>query len=313
MKVLIVGAGAVGQAYALHLKNAGAEVYFYVKEKYREAYNGPLPYYFLNKNQSRHKPEYFSVNGVLTNYDQVSNIKWDQIYLCMSSTGLRGEWLKQFSLVVRDATIIVLQPGIEDRGYVLNFFPETQIVMGMISLISYFAPLPGEVVPVEGLAYWLPPMSPGLYSGEDIRVKAVVDLLNAGGQPSKQVESVIDAVTVPAAALLTLVLALEKADWSFEKMKSGDYLKDACDATLEVVRIGCRKQQIAEPMSMKFVRPMFVRMIMNLAPKILPLDIETYLKVHFTKINDQTRLHMQDFLRAGNELGLPTKALQRII
>ena len=35
MKVLIVGAGAVGQVYGRHLAAAGAEVCFYVKPKYR--------------------------------------------------------------------------------------------------------------------------------------------------------------------------------------------------------------------------------------------------------------------------------------
>ena len=34
MKVLIIGAGAVGQVYGHHITNGGADVAFYIKEKF---------------------------------------------------------------------------------------------------------------------------------------------------------------------------------------------------------------------------------------------------------------------------------------
>jgi 2-dehydropantoate 2-reductase len=41
----------------------------------------------------------------------------------------------------------------------------------------------------------------------------------------------------------------------------------------------------------------------------MPFDLETYMHVHFTKVRDQTRLHMASYLTSGERLGLPTTAL----
>ena len=51
MKVLVVGAGAVGQVYGWHLKRGGVDLTFYVKEKYRAEVEAGLTVYPLNEGQ----------------------------------------------------------------------------------------------------------------------------------------------------------------------------------------------------------------------------------------------------------------------
>ena len=48
-KVLIVGAGAVGQVYARHAQLGGAEVTFFVRDKYREEVSRGFDMYPLNR------------------------------------------------------------------------------------------------------------------------------------------------------------------------------------------------------------------------------------------------------------------------
>ena len=52
-RVLIVGAGAVGQVYGWYLSRGGAEVSFYVKEKYLEDARAGFALYPLNTRRTR--------------------------------------------------------------------------------------------------------------------------------------------------------------------------------------------------------------------------------------------------------------------
>ncbi|HIA02218.1 MAG TPA: hypothetical protein EYN66_09955, partial [Myxococcales bacterium] len=47
VKVLIIGAGAVGQIYGYFLQRAGAEVSFFVKDKYAEECRQGFPLHHL--------------------------------------------------------------------------------------------------------------------------------------------------------------------------------------------------------------------------------------------------------------------------
>ena len=53
VKILIVGAGAVGQVYARHLHASGAEITFLVKEKHRAETQQGFKLYWLNQQKGR--------------------------------------------------------------------------------------------------------------------------------------------------------------------------------------------------------------------------------------------------------------------
>src|SRR5687768_9790918 len=147
MKVLLVGAGAVGQVYGYFLKQGGASVAFHVKEKHAEEARRGYSLYPLNRRKARRSPVKFDGFEVLTSLDDVKARTWDQVYLCMSSTGLRGEWTAPFLRSIGDATVVFLQPGLDDREYLGQWVPEDRLVQGSIPIVSYHAPLPGEKVP----------------------------------------------------------------------------------------------------------------------------------------------------------------------
>ncbi len=88
MKVLLVGAGAVGLVYGYHLQKGGADVSFFVREKYlndvaRGFRMDPL-------GCSRGGAALFTDVVGLSTVEEVASHTWDQVWLCISATGLRG-------------------------------------------------------------------------------------------------------------------------------------------------------------------------------------------------------------------------------
>ncbi|HEU4731437.1 MAG TPA: hypothetical protein VFT22_26265 [Kofleriaceae bacterium] len=50
----------------------------------------------------------------------------------------------------------------------------------------------------------------------------------------------------------------------------------------------------------------------RLARRVVPLDLETYLRIHFTKFGAQTRAGIQSYLDHGRTAGLSVDAIERL-
>jgi 2-dehydropantoate 2-reductase len=315
VNVLIVGAGAVGQVYGRHLALGGAHVHYFVREKYAEECRRGFAFYPLNRRNPRAEAIRMAVapGDILTRIDEVKAIAWDQVYLCVSSPALRGPWLGELVAAIGDATVVALQPGSEDRAVILQSVREDRLVSGMITVISYHAPLPGEAVPEPGMAYWFPPLQPAPFSGPAERTRAVVDALRRGRQPAVVKRDVPAMVRYPSALLMVLLTALEAARWSFRELTSSSYLARFRPALLEAYAIIDAANGTRAPRLLAmFARPFWIRRLVWLAPRIMPMDVETYLRVHFTKVNDQTRMFMRGYIDEGTRRKLPTDNLRSL-
>ena len=51
-------------------------------------------------------------------------------------------------------------------------------------------------------------------------------------------------------------------------------------------------------------------LVLAASPAVFPFPIEAYLKFHFTKVGDQTRLNIAAYIEEGKRRGLPTAALE---
>jgi hypothetical protein len=51
----------------------------------------------------------------------------------------------------------------------------------------------------------------------------------------------------------------------------------------------------------------------DLAPLVIPCDFETYMRVHFTKVNDQMRLGLANYLDVGRRANLDIGALDELM
>jgi 2-dehydropantoate 2-reductase len=306
----VVGAGAVGQVFALHLARGGAEVVFLVKPKYAEECGRGFKLYRLGGRV----PTTESVTyRALTSTADAARERWDQVYLTVSSSALRGDWLGELARATGEATVVMLQPGLDDHAYVAEHVAEGRIVDGVINFLSYHAPLPGETRFAEpGMAYWLfPGRAP--FSGEDARVRAVVAALRAGGLPAKRIRDVHTSNAFASAMLAMFVTGLEASEWSFRTMREGGNATLGGRAAAQAMRVVGHEVAHRRPLGLWFAaRPFTFRLVLRLAPRIAPLDIEAYMKAHFTKVQQQMRDSLRTYLDRGRSAVVDVSAIEAL-
>ncbi len=310
LRVLVVGAGAVGQVFARHLVAGGADVTFLIKPKYADECRRGFVLYPLGR---RARAPVSIACPAIASAAEATNVHWDQIYLTVSSTALRGDWLGELAGATGDATIVMLQPSLDDHAYIAEHVAPARIVDGTINFLSYHAPLPGETRFAEpGMAYWLfPGRAP--FSGEDARVGAVVAALRAGRLPAKRVPDVHTSNAFPSALLSMFVAALEASDWSFRGMRTGGNARLGARAAAQAIRVVGRALDQRVPFAMRIAaRPFALRMVLRIAPRIAPLDLEAYMKVHFTKVSDQMREGLRTYVARGRTTGLDVTAIEQL-
>jgi 2-dehydropantoate 2-reductase len=314
-QVLVIGAGAVGQVYARHAQHGGAGVTFFVREKYRDEVARGLDLYPLNRGRRRRtEPVRFEGFSVVSRTDEVAARRFDQVYVTVSSPALRGPWLADLIAATGDATIVALQPGREDRDTIIAAGASAdRLVSGMITLISYAAPLPGETrFAKPGMAYWFPPMSPAPFSGPAERTAAVIALMRKGRLPAKRHQDVPRSVAFPSAILMAYLVALENAGWSFRTLLRDHVQLGARGAREAIAIVGHGEGR--PPLGARIIaRPGVLRLGLWLGRRVVPLPLEIYLKAHFTKVGDQTRDFMAGYIARGKQIGLPVTALEQLM
>jgi 2-dehydropantoate 2-reductase len=312
MRALIVGAGAVGQVFGYHLARGGAQVGFLVKPRYADEARRGYTLYPLNQ---RGAPAVrFTDFEVLTEASACTG--WDQIYITVASTALAaGTWLAELVAACPTATLVTLQPGLDDRATIAAAAGDTaeRVVSGSIGFLSYHAPLPAETRFAEpGMAYWFFPLQKSPFSGAPAHVDAVVAALRAGGLPSKRVRDVGVEVAFPSAMLSAFVAALEAGDWSFRQLRA-DTAPLGARAAREMMAVTAHALGVRAPLGPRLAARAFVfRAVTRLAPLVMPVDFEAYMRVHFTKVGDQMHAGLHDYAARGRAASLPTPALDEL-
>jgi ketopantoate reductase len=311
MRVLIFGAGSIGQTYGYILTRSGATVDVYVRPKYEA--DAETGYRLYERRKGFRAPLEFKPDRVLTTCDEVADVDYDVVVLCVSSTALRGDWLDDFAPAVGDTPLVSLTPGMEDEAILLEHFSEEQLGRGMITAVSYPAPLPGEGDIDPGTAFWLPPMAPALFEGPDQVVKPLADALTKGGMKSKVVDNVSEQSRMGSAVLMPFVAVLETLDWSFKALnKSGEARRFLDQAVEEALTLMETKFDSKRPLPFRFLGPLSWKGALIAGPMVTPFDLEEYLQRHFTKVGDQTRLFFDNYCRSCDELGLECPALAKL-
>lgn len=311
MKHVLVGAGAVGISYGWFLAQGGDQVAYRVKDKYAAELAAGTHVYFPKKRGVR-EPLRFGPGEavryeVLTSDAEVARYDCDVAWLCMSSTALRGPWLEPFlaSLGPR-TTLVMLTPGAEDKAYLAARFPLERIVQGLITLVAWQSPLPGEAPHPPGIAVWFPPLSKLPFRGDPTRARALVDALNRGGRKVAKFDGadIPEVGTVASGILTAHVTALEGVGWTFAALRKSPLGRTAAAAAREAMTVLAALMGRRPPFARHLVRPWLVATALRLAAWRMPYDFEVYLEYHFTKVRDQTELTMAELERIGRARGL---------
>ena len=252
----------------------------------------------MNTDKQLKKPIHFNDYSLMSSFEQLGQTKWDQIYLCVSSTALQSFDFESFkSQLSGEPTIVMLQPSIQDYHFLIEHFPAEQIVEGMITLISYATPLATESVDPAGTAYWLPPLASTPFSGEQKRRDEVIQAFKDGKLRSASDPNVRLKALFPTAFLTSFLTALEANNWKFESLKNNTAILNQLPKVYnEVFSTLEAKHHVERPLGIGFMTtPFVIKLLLKFAPMVMPMDIETYLEYHFKKVNDQTKLYMKNF------------------
>ncbi|MCM0606434.1 MAG: hypothetical protein KA715_10120 [Xanthomonadaceae bacterium] len=320
MKILIVGAGAVGMVYGRALALGGCEVTFFAREKYRkdlewQSKTGFLFYLWNRKSGGVPAAERWTGFKVCTSLDEVSATNWDFVIIATSSTGLRGEWLEPFLKSLNPKSLLLtLQPGMHDVEYLSAKFPHARLVEGTIPIVSYFAPLKTEQFKEKGIALWTPSGGKvvlGKTSDHSESTSLALDKLKGafdlGGLKTVLSREGKKSNLVPGTALNLFIAALRQSEWSFEKLKQNDNLNIACEAMNEIIPVLAKRNGVkVSPLIIQYLlRPWFFKLVIWASRFIVPFDFETYLELHFTKVGDQMKQGLLDMIEVAQAEQVP--------
>ena len=310
MNILIIGAGAVGQVYARHLAKAGHRISFFVKAKYAATVAAGLHLHALGHLRTR--SELWRDYRVVSQLEEVAAEQWDQVWLCVASDALRSELTDELLACAGAATVVCLQPGPDDAQRVRRQLDNAaQLVQGLITFISYQSPLPGRSGP-DGMAYYLPPFAPNLFSGETARVQAVVQALKQGGMAARAVHNLDEAAGGGEGLLIPLIAALEQNDWALRGFAKSAAFTRGREAALEALAILERDHGARVAPTRFLLHPLASRALLLVAPRVVPLELEPYLHYHFSKVGVQTRQMLDSYIAMGERLQLPVIHLQEL-
>lgn len=311
MRVLLVGAGAVGQVYGWHFAQGGADVAFLVRPRHRETLQAGLPLYPHPHRKHAH-PLSWSGFGVCTSGQEAAAWAPDVVVLCTPSNALREAWLGELvKALPADITWLCLAAGMDDADLVRTHTGAERLLVGLIALISYPGPLPGETRQEPGMVWWFPPLSSCPFAGSASRLGPVLQCLRAGGMPVSHKPRLQQNSAWPNAILMPFLVALELANWSFDALKQGDGMSDAAASIRETTNIVAARLGRSAPLWTRLVGALTLRFVLWAAELVVPLPLEAYLRFHFTKVGAQTRMFIDGYENTAKALAVATPVLNR--
>jgi len=312
----MVGAGAVGQVYGLHLRRGGARVSFLVKPSHAAWCQRGFELHRLRSRRATETERMDDVE-VLTDAASAASLGWDEVWLTVASDALRGDWLGSFLEKLGDATVVALQPDLDDRALLLRCLPEARLVQGLIGFLAFQSPLSAAPLSAAretppGIAYTLLPPFATHFSGAKARVQPILRILAAGGFRARVVRDVPATSAVRSAASVPVVAALETADWSLARLRHGSELALGLRGAREAQGVvGVRFGRSPSPLTL-LLRPQPVSLGLLMAARAVPFDLESFLRFHFTKVGTQTRLMLDTWCAHADAAGLPSAALSEL-
>ncbi len=314
MNVLIVGAGAVGQVYGYHLAKGGADVSFYIKEQHAAELDKGFDLYQLSMFgkmlSGRTKHHHFEQFSYISDPTSLRQRSYDYVINTVSSTALRSGWWEAFIDASGDAHIVSLQPALDDAEFILKTLPKERFIKGLIQFFSYQSPLPGNTEP-KGVHYMLPPVA-GLFEGEGESASYLIQALKSGGFNAQHRENLnfysfsLSSITIP------LTAALEISDWRISRLVEHENLQLGLDASREA-NLAIALTLGAKPVSSRLIKEWLVRLLLRIAPFVSPFNVEAYMKFHFSKVGDQTRLMLEQFIAHAKDHELPHAANSKLL
>lgn len=325
MELLIVGAGAVGSVYGYYasrcLKPEPVRVTYLIKPKHRNDLSAGIRLYHWRG--KRPETLHFRNFSLIDSIEEVAKKKFDAVLITLPSDKMRAEgWLEALLIATKSAEIWSLQPNPNDGVFIREKMktagisdPNRELIFGGIPIVSYLAPLPGEAFPEPGYAFYIPPGSKASWSSSNPgKAERVAQIFNNGGLASKVLPENDTSLILPEAFLRCLVAGLEKSEWSFTQLLNGPNLPLVVGGIREMTSISAKLAEVKDPgesfLGKCLTSSFGIRSALRIASIVVPFDFEAFLRVHFTKVNEQMQLAIKDLIESASRLGIPATNLK---
>jgi 2-dehydropantoate 2-reductase len=300
--------------YAYYFARAGHDVHLFVKEKYLAEAEQGFTLYDLNQDKKRQHPIQFKNFHCHSDWSSVATQQWQQVWLCMSSTALAQTDLQPMLQAIGEATVVVLQPGPDDIQHVKAVAGDDRVVAGMINMISYHAPLATEVLAQEGTAFWLPPLIPMPIDGERERADNVIQLLKQAKIPASYQQGFAEKGIHSTAFLMVFLAALEINHWQFNALgQNKAILKTMIDAQQEAFAALSQHYGTKPAFALTCTKTWMLPSILFASRYVAPLDMETYLEAHFSKVRPQTMALLKLYIERAKHYQLKHETLSGMV
>lgn len=311
MRVLIVGAGAVGLVFAHHLQRGGHEVAVYIRRP-AQPDEPPRLLYDLRRRDPWRRPLSLEPTQVIVEGQRIDGPGWEQVFFCVPSEALREGLVERLRPHLASATVVKLQPGLNDLPWFTRCVPEAQVVSGMVAFVSYRAPLASEPDVPPGYAFWMPPLTSLPFSGIEARRGEVVATLRGGGLPARSHPDVETLTAFLLALQAPLSAGFACAGGSLRAMQAGRWMPVALEAARQARRIVSRYLGQEPPLFLRLAGYRVLPRLLAELPPLLPFPLEPFLAAHYGKLRRQSRLHLKDYIQCGSSLQLPTRSLEQL-
>ena len=248
---------------------------------------------------------------VMDDLSEVAQQSWDQVWLCVASTALTESWLAELAGAIGSATLVSLTPGLEDKDRICRFVPEEQVVLGMIPFMSFQAPLPGSTRNVEpGVAWYVPPFSPHPFpSRRATRLGGLCFWSGAGDR--RRVMWMWVGRRRRSLRFSAYLIALELADWRFRTVRKARRF-EACSKRERKLSKWFVDSTAAAPSARLVESVGFAKAVTYGGPLAPSYDLETFLRVHFSKVGSQTMAMLETWCERAQAADLPHDALDAL-
>ncbi|WP_158675527.1 ketopantoate reductase family protein [Nocardia stercoris] len=304
MDVLIVGAGALGQVYGAELARGTATISYLVKPRQAAQLRDGVTVTRLHRTRG---PATTTLKParVYTDPAAVADTGWHSVWLMVDSTALHGTWLRSLREAVGDSTVVAFDQSLGDRPALAAEWPEDQLVALTVGVLAWAGPLGAERH--DHTAYYRPPGGATILAGKPDRVTPLRDALEAARTPARTGR--VGAGPALAAQNVPYLAALEIAGWSMNALRADT--ATAAEAAFEAATIVAAERGLPAPPH-RWALDRRMRATLRILPVLAPFDVETFWRVHCTKIGPQTRTMLRDWAEAGERRGLPTTGLRAL-
>lgn len=297
-KVLILGAGAIGQVIGTHLRLSGCDVTYWIRPDHISDLEQGVRLYNVKKETELTiaEPKYLT---------EIEDTDYDALFLCVRSEQIDAalEQVKTHFGEKHDLVVVVLQPGREDAIKAFQALPEMIIVPGAPSFFAYFEE--------QKVIYWAPKQLPTLMGApfnETLHVRdEIVRLFNHGGIPTKGVNDLEAEVRFPSVGLNLLLAGFALSGYSLSALQKNQRLLDLCARAIQEGMELTRKDLGFIPIKYlpltqlngKTLQTLF--WVLEKSP--LFVFMQTMWGIHARKISVQTRQNIDDLLALSLQQG----------